>query len=158
MKAQFLDWWRGRSQREQRLLLAMFGLLAVTFLWLGLYRPLNNALSNARARHEAAVINLGEVRSQADALKALRKTGLPTLTAPLATLVTQSANEAGFANAAIGAQGDRRVTVSIPAARPNALFGWIAGLETRGIVVERLSARANSDQTLSVDATMTGGA
>lgn len=158
MKAQFLDWWRGRSLREQRLLLVMFALLAATFLWLGVYRPVGHALSSARARHEAAVIRLGEARAQADALKALRKTGLPTLTAPLATLVTQSANDAGFANATIGAQGDRRVTVSIPAARPNALFTWIAGLEMRGIVVERLSARANSDQTLSVDATMTSSA
>jgi general secretion pathway protein M len=158
MKARFLDWWRGRSLREQRLLLAMFALLTATFLWLGLYRPIDYALSNARTRHETAVIRLGEVRAQADALMALRKTGLPTLTAPLATLVTQAAREAGFANAAIGAQGDRRATVSIPAARPNALFAWIAGLEARGIIVERLSARANADQTLSVDATMIGGA
>lgn len=157
MKAQFLDWWRGRSPRERTLLLVMFALAVATILWLGVYRPIGDTLSNARARHEAAIVRLGDVRTQAEALKALGKRRLPLPSGPLAPLITQSASEAGFVNAAIGAQGDRRVTVSVPAARPAALFSWIAGLEARGIVVERLSARANSDQTISVDATMTAG-
>jgi general secretion pathway protein M len=155
MKAQFLDWWRGRSVREQRLLLVMFALLAITVLWLGIYRPMQAALSNARARHQEAVIRLGEVRAAAAALKSGPAVGLP---GPLVSVVTQAATDAGFANAVVTPQGDRRVSVSIPSARPAPFFAWIASLEARGIVVERLSARANSDPTLAVDASLAGGA
>jgi general secretion pathway protein M len=155
MKAQFLDWWRGRSVREQRLLLAMFALIAVTILWLGIYRPMQGVLSNARERHQEAVVRLGEIRAGATAVGGIRASGLP---GPLLAVVSQSASEAGFANAAIAPQGDRRVAVSIPSARPAAFFAWIAALEARGIVVERLSARANSDPTLAIDATLAGGA
>ncbi|GAO38676.1 general secretion pathway protein M [Sphingomonas changbaiensis NBRC 104936] len=155
MTAQFLDWWRARSRREQRLLLVMFALLAVTILWLGIYRPLQDALSNARARHQQAVVRLGEVRGGAAALRRGPAVALP---GPLASVVTQAANDAGFANAIVSPQGDRRVTVSIPSARPAPFFAWIASLEARGIVVEQLAARANSDPTLAVDATLTGGA
>jgi hypothetical protein len=41
------------------------------------------------------------------------------------------------------------VSLAIGAARPQALFGWIAGLEAQGYVVERLSASSNPDRTLS---------
>lgn len=155
MKAQFLDWWRGRSVREQRLLLAMFALLAVTILWLGIYRPMQDALSNARERQQQAVIRLGEIRAGVAAVRGRPAAGLP---GPLLAVVSQSATEAGFANAAVTPQGDRRVAVSIPSARPAPFFAWIASLEARGIVVERLSARANSDPTLAVETTLGGGA
>ena len=155
MKAQFLDWWRGRSLREQRLLLVMGALLAVTILWLGIYRPVQNGLSAARERHQEAVIRLGEVRAGADALRTTRRAA--ALPGPLATVVTQSASEAGFGAATVAPQGDNRVTVSIPSARPAPAFAWIAALETRGIIVERLSARANSDPTLALDLTLAGG-
>jgi general secretion pathway protein M len=154
MKAPFLDWWRVRSVREQRLLLVMFALLAVTILWLGIYRPMLDALSGARERHQQAAIRLAEIRAGAAALKQGPAVALP---GPLASVVTQSAADAGFANAVVTPQGDRRVRVSIPSARPAPVFAWIASLEARGIVVEQLSARANADPTLAVDATLAGG-
>jgi general secretion pathway protein M len=154
MRAQFLDWWRARSRREQRLLLVMFALLAVTILWLGIYRPMQDALSSARARHQQAVVQLAEVRAGAEMLRRGPTVALP---GPLAAIVTQSATDAGFSNAIVTPQGDRRVTVSIPSARPAPAFAWIASLEARGIVVEQFSARANGDPTLAIDATLTGG-
>lgn len=154
MTARFLSWWRDRSVREQRMLLVMGALLAVTILWLGIYRPLQNGLSNARERHQAAVVRLGEVRAQAQALRGGRATA-PA--GPLAELVTRSAAEAGFANATVAPQGDRRASVSIPSARPGPMMGWVAGLEAQGVVVERFSARANADPTLTVDLVLTRG-
>lgn len=157
MIARFAPWWRERSVREQRMLLAMFALLAVTFLWLGIYRPLQSALSRTRERHQEAVVRLGEVRADAEALRALQRPGQAALPGPLVAVVTQAANDAGFGGATVAPQGDRRVSISISSARPAAVLAWIAGLEERGIVVERLSARANSDPTLAVDATLAGG-
>lgn len=154
MKAQALAWWRERSLREQRMLLVMFALLAVTLLWLGVYRPLQARLSSARERHQEAVVGLGEVRAQAEALRGSRATA-PA--GPLAELVTRSAAEAGFANATVAPQGDRRLSVSVPSARPGPILGWIAGLEAQGVIVERFQARANSDPTLTVDLVLARG-
>jgi general secretion pathway protein M len=154
MKAQLLGWWRDRSVREQRMLLVMVSLLAVTILWLGIYRPLQLGLSNARERHQAAVVRLGEVRAQVDAL---RGSSAAAQTGPLAELVTRAAADAGFANATVAPQGDRRVSVSIPSARPGPVMGWIAGLEAQGVIVERFSARANADPTLTVDLVLARG-
>lgn len=154
MTARFLGWWRERSLREQRMLLVMGALLAVTILWFGIYRPIQDALSSARARHQESVVRLAEIRAQRDAL---RTGGGPAATGPLADLVNRSAAEAGFANATVAAQGDRRVSVSIPSARPGPVMSWIAGLEAQGVVVERLNARANADPTLTVDLVLARG-
>jgi general secretion pathway protein M len=154
MKTQFLTWWRERSLREQRLLLVMGALLAVTILWLGIYRPLQNGLSAARERHQEAVVRLGEVKGQAEALRSLRGSGSRGADGPFAAIVTASAGEAGFANATVAPQGDGRATVSIPSARPAPLLRWLAEIEAGGAIVERMSARANTDQTLAVDMTL----
>lgn len=153
----FLDWWKGRSLREQRLLLVMFALLAVTILWFGIYRPIDNALSAARARHADAVVRLADTKAKVAALRGLGRGGSAPA-GPLATVIGADATAAGFTAASVTPQGDRRVTVAIPSARPVAIFGWIARLEARGIIVERISARANSDPTLGIDMTLTGGA
>ena len=158
MTAQLLAWWRDRSLREQRLLLVMLFLGAITIVWLGIYRPLQAGLSNARERHQDAVVQLGEVRSQVAVVRSSGGAGAVAPAGPLAAIVTQSAAEAGFANATVAPQGDRRVSLSIPAARPAPLLAWIASLEARGIVVERLIARANTDPSLTVDATLAAGA
>lgn len=157
MNETVMAWWKGRSLREQRLLLVMLALLGVTILWLGIYRPVDAALSAARARHADAAVRLGEVRAQATTLGALAKSFVAPPAGPLVELVTADANAAGFGAAVIAPQGDRRVSVSIPSARPAALFGWVSRLEGRGIIVERLSARANSDPTLAIDMTLVSG-
>lgn len=148
------DWWRGRSLREQRLLLVMVALLAVTILWLGIYRPVQDWRAAARERHADAVIARAAVQAQAAALKRLGARRPPANAGPLAPIVTAAAQEAGFAAATVAPQGDRRASIAIPAARPAALLGWLADLEARGIVVEQMSARANSDPTLRVDAVL----
>lgn len=155
MIARLLPWWRERSVREQRMLIVMLALLAVTILWLGIYRPLQNGLSAARERHQLAVVRLGEVRAQAEAIRGAR--AVPAAPGPLSDLVSRSAAEAGFANATVAPQGDRRVSVSVPSARPGPALRWIALLEGQGIVVERFGARANADPTLTVDLVLARG-
>lgn len=147
-------WWTARSRREQWLLAIMVALLGVTIAWLGVYRPLDARLSAARARHADAIEALGAARAAAVALGGRRPAGTGRAGVALAPIVSADAAAAGFAAAQVSPQGERRVTVAIPAARPAALFGWVARLEARGIVVEQMSARANSDPTLAVDLTL----
>lgn len=147
-------WWRERSLREQRLLLVMLGLLALLLGWLLVVRPLGDALDDAKRRHGEAVVALAEARARAGGGSIER----PAPPLPLDSLVARSANEAGFAGAQIAARGPARADVVIPAARPQALFAWIARLEAQGLVVSSLRARSNPDRTVHVEAALRAGA
>lgn len=148
-------WWRERSLREQRLLLVMLGLLALLLGWLLVVRPLGDALDDAKRRHGEAVVALAEARARAGAGASAEPSAPPL---PLDSLLARSANEAGFTGAQIAARGPARAEVVIPAARPQALFAWIARLEAQGLVVSSLRARANPDSTVHVEASFRAGA
>jgi general secretion pathway protein M len=149
-------WYGGRSAREQRLLLLMLALVLLVFLWLLVIRPLNDALTDARLRHDNAVIERAEARAQAEALGALRSSGGAARTQPVETVVSQSAGQAGFQLSRLQAEPGGSVSIGIEAARPQALFGWISSLERQGLVVSTLSATANADRTLAVQASFRG--
>jgi general secretion pathway protein M len=154
MSPSFSIWWRSRTPREQRLLLVMFGLLAVVLAWLLVVRPLGDALSAAKERHGAAVVALAEAKARAAAIGEAQGSRPSVLSGPLDALISQSATEAGFPVTRLDREGAGRVTLVVSAARPQALFGWVNEMESaRGVIVERLKASANSDQTLSVQVT-----
>lgn len=147
-------WWQGRTLREQRLLLAMFGIAAAVLAWLLIVRPLSDALSAARERHNEAVVALADVRSQVAAIGAAQEPNAAvTLSGPVETIVRQSAEESGFPITRIDATGAGQATLIIDAVRPQAFFGWVAQMESRGLIVDRLSANPNADQTLAVQVT-----
>lgn len=151
----FSQWWRGRSRREQRLLLILFALAAIVLAWLLVVRPLGDSLAAAKERHGAAVIALAEARTNAAAIGSLER-GRPAATAgPVEQIAVQSASAAGFQLSRIQAEGAGKVSLAIEAARPQALFAWVSEMETsRSLIVDSLTANANSDRTLSVQITL----
>jgi general secretion pathway protein M len=151
-------WYRVRTVREQRLILIMSGLLAAVFLWLLVIQPLNDALAFARARHADAVIERAEARAQAEALRGLRRTGGPALSQPVESLIARSAAQAGFQLSRIQPEPGGGVSIGIEAARPQALFAWVSQLEREGAIVSSLSATANADRTVAVQASFRGKA
>lgn len=155
MSERFRTWLRDRSPREQQLLMVMIALMAVVIAWL-FVRTMDDALSDARERHTRAVIEQAEVKGKVAALKALERGAGRRLEAPVDVVVGQSASEVGFVLSRTEPQGRDRVVIAIASARPQAFFGWLNDLEGRGVFPERLTARANSDQTLSIEATMRG--
>jgi len=154
MIAGLSSWWRARSLREQRLLLILFVLFAITLAWLLVVRPLGDSLAAARERHGAAVVALGEARAGAAAIARLERERPPALEGAIDQAVAQAASAAGFQLSRIEAQGGDKVGLAIEAARPQALFAWVSEMENgRGLIVERLTANANSDRSLSVQVT-----
>lgn len=147
------SWWRTRTLREQRLLLAMFGLAALVLAWLAVIRPLSDALSDAKARHNEAVLALADVRAAAEQIRGAQRAPPSGFSAPVDTILSQSANEAGFTVTRVDREGPSQATVIIGAVRAQAFFGWVAQMENRGLIVDRLAATTNADQTLSVQAT-----
>jgi general secretion pathway protein M len=149
MTEPWLAWWSARSPREQRLLAVMAGLIALILLWLLVVRPLAAALDEAKTRHAAAVASLAQARARSPAAVAA---GPDRPALPVAASLRRSAAEAGFAAARVESAGAGRVSFAIDAARPPALFAWIAEIERSGIRVETLQARRNPDRTVRVQA------
>lgn len=144
--------WAARTDRERRLLLVMFAMIGIVLAWLLVVRPLADALADARRDHGEAVLALAEARARADAAGRLRGDPRASAPRPIDAFVARTAAEAGFADARIQGRGPERATIAIEAARPQAFFGWVRAMEQAGLAVETLSARANGDRTLSVDA------
>ena len=144
-------WWEARSARERWLIGVMLALLAFVLAWLLVMRPLADALDAAKQRHGAAVVALAEARARA------RPAAGPAATGPADQIVAETASAAGFTGARIARLGPARASAAVDAARPQALFGWVAQMERRGLLVERLSARANADRTLAAELTLRAG-
>lgn len=142
-------WFAGRSSREQRMLLVMVALLALTIVWAGIIWPVTDGLSSARERHADAVIRLAETQARVKEVEALQRNRPAALEAQLDSVVRDRANEAGFALASVTPDGPNRVQITIATARPGLLFGWIAGLEAAGILVDSLATTDNGDKTVS---------
>ena len=142
-------WFAARSLREKRLLIVMVALAAVTLVWALIIRPVNDGLSNARERHENAVIRLAETQARVKAVAAIEQQHPAGIGAPLDAIIRDRANEAGFALTSVNADGPNRVQIAIATARPGALFGWIAQLESAGIIVESLATADNGDKSVS---------
>ena len=154
MIERFRLWFAGRSLRERRMLLVMFALLALTIVWAGIVRPVTDGLSSARERHTDALIRLAETQSRVKELEAIQRQRPAPLEAQLDTVIRDRANEAGFALASVTPDGPNRVQITIATARPGPLLGWIAGLESSGILVDSLSTTDNGDKTVSAQVSL----
>ncbi len=151
------EWFAGRTLRERRLL-ALGGIVAFfTLGWLLVIRPLADAEIAARARHTEAVERLGEVRNRMAALATTdgRLVASARGIGAVDLYIAQSAAEAGFALDRNDPAGPDRTSVAIATARPQALFGWLGGLEAAGVAIDSLSARpAEVAGTVAVTATL----
>jgi general secretion pathway protein M len=149
MRARLEALWLARTPRERWLLAAMLALVALVLVWLAILRPLSDMLSAARQRHGEAAQTLAEARSQAAAIAALERERPAPFAGPIDTAVAAAASEAGFQLSGLQAEGPGRVSLAIGAAKPEALFGWVSGLEAQGYIVQSLTASTSPDRTLS---------
>ena len=144
------DWWTARSERERWLVWLML-LLAVLLLgWLLVVRPLSDALDAAKMREGNAAVALAEARARARPAGAAG----PAPAGPVDAIAVRTAAAAGFPGARVAGQGPGRALVNLDAARPQALFAWVAQMEQQGLVVERLRLQANPDRTLAAEMTL----
>lgn len=146
------DWWSALTLREKRLVAVMLTLVAIVFLWLGIIRPVEDGLARANADHLIAVDRSARVAAAVDALKAAPARATPKLDAALDQVVSQSATEAGFTIDSSNLVGADHVSIAIGSARASALFGWLAGLEARGVVVETIMMQPGTNNTVSIRA------
>lgn len=156
-RAVVVSWWRGRTTREQRMLLVLAALLGATLVWYGIIRPLDDALVDARARHTRSITAEAEARGVADAIAEYRRTRPARLDIPVRVFVPQTASAAGFTVTRADPFEPDGVSIVMASVRPAAFFTWLSGLQSRGLVIEALSASPNPDRTLSVQFTVRSG-
>ncbi len=128
--------WQGLSGREQ-LLIMIGGALAAVFIALQLI--LSPALSwrEDQRRDMASARGLYELVAEAAPLGAAASAGAATNAGPARTIVSQTAGAAGVSIVFINARGDRAVDVNIASVSPDALFQWLAFLQSEyNIVVD----------------------
>jgi general secretion pathway protein M len=152
MMASLCQFWTERSARERAMLGVMVMLLMATLTWFAAIVPLRAALAGARERLDRVTSTSGRVAAQVAALQRVAGVAITPPPRPLADAIASSAREAGFTPTRADANGDDRVVIAIAAAKSTALFGWLGALSARGIVVEQIALRPNSDATLSVEA------
>ena len=149
------QWFAGLSLREKWLIAVAAVLAVIVVIWFGIIRPVSDGLAAARARHAGAVLRLAETQARLDAMQPLIKAGPAPLSAPLDTVLRESAASAGLEIASITPQpSGNGVAVAVQKARPASLFGWVGTLEAQGIVVDQLTTTDNGDQTVAVQLTV----
>lgn len=154
MIRRFPLWWRERSPRERWLVGIAAVLVAAMLLWLLVIRPTHDIRDAARARQDRAAATLGETIAAAAAVKVVDARPRGGADEPLVDAVRRSATAAGFTIARLEAEGDGAL-MSIAAARPPAVLGWLGRMEgAKGIFVRRFTARRNQDATIAVDVTL----
>jgi general secretion pathway protein M len=146
--------WNDRSPRERVMLAVMFALIVLTILWFGIIAPTFSGLDAARTRYDRAVIEVASVQGKAALLKRFNEAPPAPLGAPVATFVKLAADEAGFLLARSDAVGTDSVSIAIVSAKPAAFFTWIGSLDQKGVFVDQITVRTNSDATIGIDATL----
>lgn len=150
-------WWSGRTLRERRMLLVMFGLLAATVVWLGVVRPVLDWRAGAAERAEGAAVTLAEVRASVASLGPPRAASTPPAEG-LEPLIRRTAAAAGLEVVTVmSPSGQLGFQLSSVGSGP--LFAWLAPLESdHGLSICSLGVTENADATLNVEGAVAVGA
>lgn len=146
-------WFAGLSQRE-KILVGIAGLLLAGLVgYYGIARPMAGAMTAAEQRYLDAVERQARIETKVAALRLPADGKAVRFSGPIDAFVGQSAGETGIAVASVTPQSDSRVDMVVESAKPTALFGWLARIESEGIAVESLNINPMDNGTIS--ATMT---
>lgn len=149
-------WWAGRTLRERRLLLFMWGLIAVTAVWLCVVRPILDWRNAAAERVAVAETDLAEVRVAAAALTP-RAPGPARPAEGLEPLVRRTAEAAGV-TVVTTMSPSGRLGFQATRVQSGPLFSWLSVLETdHQLAICDLGVVENTDATLNAEGAVSGG-
>lgn len=120
-----LVWFRGRSQREQALIVGLVGIVMVAILWLVVLRPLLDARATAISRISAYETVMVRVRTAGTPIPASA-----ALVGPLPAAIPTHAATFGVIPT-VTADGDA-AEVTVSEGRYDSVIPWLASLEASG--------------------------
>ena len=150
------DWYGARSQREQRMLLAMAAIGLPLLLWLALIVPLDRAYDRALERQLDAVDRHSRILGLAKRAKgspAIR----PAQVADLGLFLADNARQAGLTALSSAAPQPGSSIVTIAAANAPAALEWLRALEAQGYAISDMRIAPAANGTVTVTATIGGG-
>lgn len=147
-------WYRALSAREQ-ILVGIAAVLLVLLIGIyGIVNPLMTGIDNARAAHAEAAVREGRIAAKLDALQGEAAPAEQAVTGPLDQFVRQEAAEMGLVADDVQGSGENAVTFNFRQVTAPTLFGWLASLERRGIIVVDVSTRPAAGSALSARMTL----
>ena len=152
------DWYLALSRREQVLIGALAAIVAVVIAIYGIILPLDRALDDARARYSASLAAAAQVEGKVEMLREPEKRPQARLTGALDEAIGRSAEAQGFTVEQLVRQDNDRVSLTIPSARPQSLYGWLAELEQQGLQPESVTVTPQAEGTVSVELNLRRGA
>jgi general secretion pathway protein M len=155
-----IDWWSGRSRREQVLLGVMGALVAGFLFWFGVAAPLRGAAQDASAHLTRALADEAVVDSAVAEIARLGETA-PTRsrTASVDSLVAETAAAAGLEVIRIEPAPDGQGVQAVVSGSSTTVLPWIALLQAEHAIAARHLTLLKGDVgMLDVDATFVGAA
>ncbi|MFD1801645.1 type II secretion system protein GspM [Mixta tenebrionis] len=110
--------WRQQTQRERLLLIALALVLLTAFLWLGVWRPLEESIAHEQQRQRRLTQQLRQLPT-----RAVKVQDLPLL-------LRQSASASSISLTQVEVQNGK-ITLRLAPVDGDKLLQWIAELETR---------------------------
>lgn len=149
-------WFEGRTQREQRMVLAMALIALPLLIYLLLVVPLERAYKAALQDELAAVDRNGRVKAMADRMAAGSKAA-PAV-ADLSLFLIDNARGGGLTVSAERGAEPALSTVRIDPTSAPAIFGWIRGLENQGYRIDSMRITPGTGGQVGAELVVRGGA
>ncbi|GAA0474092.1 hypothetical protein GCM10009096_14430 [Parasphingorhabdus litoris] len=143
------NWFHALSSREKILIGVGAVLAALVIGYYAIILPFISAFASAEQRYQQATDGQARIEAKVEALTAPADGAVKPVAGPLDVFVSQNAGEAGFAVGRLEPQTNGAVRLTITSAKPTALFGWLARLESRGVAVEELAVNPGPNETVT---------
>ena len=155
--APLTGWYMGRTVRERWLIALMLAIAVPLLCYVGIYRPLTQAIERAEQRHDAAVQQHGLILARLAQLDQAQRPGVPAPpagSAPLSLRVTEAAALAGVSLSGNEPRGAGSALITLAPSAPTAALGWLRQLEEQGIIVRELTITPQPDGQVVTTATL----
>lgn len=138
-------WYQGRERNEQWVILALTILVAVTVLWLAIWKPVSDWRETEHNRYQNAQAELDWMKANEDrARAAARGAAGGGEERSLLPVITRSAQAQGIQVNRLQPESNGVVSVSIQGQPFNELLRWLHQLqENNGVAVLRLAVDAD---------------
>lgn len=149
MMARVQNWWMGLSLRERWMVGTAAALAVLVLIWLTA-RMFMTLLDTQAEQHREAVARAARVETKAALVAALPADDRALPAGPIDQWLAQSAAETGLRLDRNEARGERMASIAIASARAQGVVAWLAWLEDRGLVFDRLTVTPAPDGSVAV--------
>ena len=139
-------WYQGREPGEQRVILALAILVAVSILWLAIWNPISDWRETEHNRYQNAQAQLDWMKANEERARAVARnaTGGGGAGRSLLPVITRSAQAQGIQVNRLQPEANGVVSVAIQGQPFNDVLSWLHQLqENNGVTVLRLAVDAD---------------